>query len=244
MKLGDGSRKKGKRSRRATKADNAQRYPWEATEPFWTNVKRGALDLPAFKVDARPSVQSVHLFVDVQEFMMLRARVAQAGVPTDLAGIPEDEIIRAITEAVGAKPDLSDETDLKASEAWVLVVFARIDFWMRRAIESGAAEDASRWGIMLGRCIELWRWLRLGHAAEAVSKQKQNVALPNARQQANRDRQFIAENWHDEAKAIADRIRERRPHLSKTALARLVLKELQAENRDFRRSVSTIRRVI
>ena len=170
MKLGDGSRKKGKHSRRATKADKVQRYPWETTEPPGGSAKFGALEVPDFKVDARPSVQAVHLFVDVQEIVMLRGRVAQAGVPTDLMGVPEEEIIRAITEAVGAKPNPCDSTDLKASEAFFLSAFAQIDFWMRRDVESGKAEGASLYGLMLGRCIEWWRWRRQGHDLGAVQQ--------------------------------------------------------------------------
>jgi len=224
------------RSRRATKADKGQRYPWEATEPLWTKVMLGALDLPAFKVDARPSVQSVHLFVDVQEFMMLRARVAQAGVPTDLTGIREEEIIRAVTEAVGAKPSLSDETDFKASEAWVLVVFAQIDFWMRRAIESGAAEDASRYGIMLGRCIELWRWLRQGHNLGAVlqasfsSGRDKELGAVAATQSKDRRWREIAEIVGKLGDAPRFKVGKRAGQVHFHAWAREVLKEARIDS--------------
>jgi len=166
-------------------------------------VKLGALDLPAFMVnDASPSEQSVHLFVDVQEIVMLRARVAQAGVPADLRGVPEEKIIRAVTEAVGAKPSMRDTTDLKASEAWVLVAFAQIDFWRRRAVESGAAEDAALYGIMLGRCIEWWRWRRLGLDRKAAGKGRSEDALPHARQARASNQEFDAD-WQNEARQQA-----------------------------------------
>ena len=231
MKLGDGSRKKTKRSRRATKADKGQRYPWEATEPLWTKVMLGALDLPAFMVnDASPITQAVHLFVDVQEIGMLRARVAQAGVPADLRGVPEEEIILAITEAVGAKPNMGDPTDLTASEAWVLVVFAQIDFWRRHAVESGAAEDASLYGMMLGRCIEWWRWRCRGHDRRAAGKGRSEAHLPKAREKRASNQEFDAD-WHEEAKQMARELHAKNPKRSRWDIAKELAQKLKISAR-------------
>jgi hypothetical protein len=188
-------------------------------------VKLGALDLPAFMVDdASPSAQAVHLFVDVQEFLMLKERVAQAGVPADLMGVPEEEVIRTITKAVGTEPSLRDSTDLKASEAWVLVVVAYLDFWMRRAIEAGITEDAARYGIMLGRCIEFWRWRRQGHDRRAAGKMNSEKGLEKARVQRQINQNLDAD-WHHEACQIALELHKKNRKRSRWNIADELAKE-------------------
>ena len=79
----------------------------------------------------------------------------------------------------------------------------------------------------------------------ALAKLEQVDALPEARKKAGTNRKFTADNWHDEARAAADRIRARSPHLkTKSAIAHRVVKELLASDSEFDKSWHTVRKVI
>ena len=68
------------------------------------------------------------LFVDVQEIINMHAAVEWAGVPQDLVGIEDSVIVERIARYVGAQPSIRDSYNLKAAEAWALVVFAETSY--------------------------------------------------------------------------------------------------------------------
>ncbi len=79
----------------------------------------------------------------------------------------------------------------------------------------------------------------------ALAKLAQDAALPEARKQAGKNRKFTADNWYDDARATADRIRARSPHLkTKSGIAHRVIKELLASDPEFDKSWETVRKVI
>ena len=81
------------------------------------------------------------------------------------------------------------------------------------------------------------------HEGQAISRQKSDAGLNSST--ANDERHVVAGEWHWEARAAADRIRKRSPHLkTKSAVARHVIKELQADDPAFNRAWRTVRGVI
>jgi len=106
-------------------------------------------------------------------------------------------------------------------------------------------EFATTLGLLRERIF--WRFgvfddSRKSPESRALSQLGSTAALREST--ANYDRTFVAEEWHAEARLIANRIRERRPHLTKTAIARSVLKELRNSDSAFEKTVRTIRGVI
>ena len=245
----------GKKGREASNTANEDEAPIDGHDLVdWDRLKRGAVTYKKQRISPENvlgrlanELPDFEFFQDMGDIKAWQVIVQECGIPSDpeqRRHMGQSDYRAAVKQRLGVEPSPADPSDIRASFGWVVAQFAGFHEILSRQRKNGDLNGAVETAKYIGRLFEWWRWRREGHDAEAVSKQKQNVALPKARQQANRDRQFIAENWHDEAKAIADRIRERRPHLSKTVVARRVLKKLQAENRDFRRSVSTIRRVI
>jgi hypothetical protein len=101
---------------------------------------------------------------------------------------------------------------------------------------------AAHTGVQLGRLMEESKF-KEKYEAFAMSSMGSTAALKKSR--ANIDRADVAEEWHAEARAAADRIRRRSPHLkTKSAIAPHVIRELQANDPTFNKSVRTVRSVI
>ena len=93
----------------------------------------------------------------------------------------------------------------------------------------------------IGKLVEDWEW-RINFKKKVVSRLKQDAALDKST--ANDDREFVAGEWHAEARAAANRFRKRKPDLSESDIARLVIKELKDGDPDFCRSLNTVRKII
>jgi hypothetical protein len=167
----------------------------------------------------------------------------EAGFPEYPETVPEplETLANAYT---GAAPSITDEKDIAASLCWLLVHFASAHHEYLAAADRGDVIAAMQAGFMLGRLTEWWRWRSKGHDAEAVAKQTQNDALSEAQRQANNDRADAADEWHEQALALAQGIWERRPHLSKSRVAVLVKKKLEDDDPGFNKALRTIREVI
>ncbi len=76
----------------------------------------------------------------------------------------------------------------------------------------------------------------------AISRLDSTAALKES--SANDERAFVAAEWYSEARAAAQRIRERKPYLSKRRVAELVRAELTKQDPTFGKSTRTIRGVI
>jgi len=143
----------------------------------------------------------------------------------------------------GAKPSIDDAKDIPASKCWLMIQFgiAHADY-----IEAEKQDDfrgAMEAGYILGRLTEWWRWRSKGHDAEAVSRQASSAKLKTST--ANDERKIVADEWYAEARAEADRIRKRKPHLkSKSAIARHVIKALRANDPEFDKARGTVRKHI
>ena len=171
------------------------------------------------------------------------ADVNAAGFPDDLSINDRRAFERIAEEYVGTAPDPDDLDNLEAARAFVIAAFAYFD---RCAAEADLANHKPRLYnrlLAIGRLLEWWRWRSEKHDAEAVSRQASSAPLKTST--ANDDRKFVADEWKAEARAIANRIRERNPRLkSKKAITERVIKELSADDPTFIKSADTVRKVI
>ncbi len=143
----------------------------------------------------------------------------------------------------GAEPSIDDAKDIPASKCWLMIQFGIAHANYIEAERQGDFRGAMEAGYILGRLTEWWRWRSKKHDAEAVSRQASSAKLTTST--ANDDRVFVADEWKAEARAEADRIRKRKPHLkSKSAIARHVIKALRASDPEFDRALGTVRKHI
>jgi len=170
--------------------------------------------------------------------------------PDHLLQLQLFDIADATAAALGVDRADAASMDPRESEAWFLANFAWYYFALRDREARTEVERRSlhslqiNYAIEFGRLIEWWRWRSKGHDAEAVAKQTQNDALSEAQRQANNDRADAADEWHEQALALAQGIWERRPHLSKSRVAVLVKKKLEDDDPGFDKALRTIREVI
>ena len=143
----------------------------------------------------------------------------------------------------GAEPSIADAKDIPASKCWLMIQFGIAHADYLEAERQGDFRGVMEAGYILGRLTEWWRWRSKKHDAEAVSRQASSAELKTST--ANDDRKFVADEWKAEARAAANRIRERNPRLkSKKAIAERVIKELSADDPTFIKSTGTVRKVI
>ena len=151
-------------------------------------------------------------------------------------------------KSYGNTPYFSDDNTIKDYHLWKYEVDGdKLTIWWPMNLDV-IEEFSTTLGLLRERIF--WRFGVFDDSGKspenlAMSKLAQNVALPKARQQANQDRKFTADNWHEEARETANRIRARSPNLkTKSAIAHRVVKELRASDPLFDKSWHTVRKFI
>ena len=198
--------------------------------------KKNPVDLTTEKGRARVSKSfDQQVIEELQGFRDLMARMGFAGN------------LRAQRAAIREKYGEDSLPDLLAS---YIIQFDIVEA-ERATVEAGSGDvghlisEAAQRGQLRERVHRRYGIdPQTGVRIEALAHQGQGSRRGLKNSKANADRHFMAENWHDEARAIAVDIRKRRPNHSTSQIAHLVIDELRKQDKTFNKAHRTVRDVI